>query len=176
MRPVWPGAFLLVVIVGASASYGGPPPPPAPIITLRPLTLSQEGRPIARLFADGRTDGTGPDSTGKPAHWVPGPTLRADGTILLTKGGFTARVERTGDIYVVGSAGGSPREQLFGRISGNELKLASGKWAVRIEGNTIQFNGPGFPNKIEGPVDARTQHTALVMTAAFFLDMSITAR
>lgn len=108
---------------------------------------------------------------------MPGPTLRADGTVTLTKGGFTARIERDGSIYLVSPPSQGSREHLFGRISGNHLELASSDlaWAARLEGRTIRFNGPGFPNQIEGPVDDRTRHTALVMTAAFFMDMSITS-
>lgn len=153
-------------------------PTDASIISLTSLTITQEGRPIARLWPDGRTEGTEPDSSGKPAHFVPGPTLRADGIIILTKGGFTGRVERDGKIYVVAPAGDAPREHLFGRIVGNQLVLANSEqpWTVRVDGDTIQFNGPGFPNKIEGTLNATSRHTALVMTAAFFLDMSITAR
>ena len=107
---------------------------------------------------------------------MPGPSLHADGTIALTKGGVTARLERNGDIYIVLPAGKSPREQLAGRIWGNQLTFANSEmpWAVHVDGNTITFNGPGAPNKIEGKVDAAARRTALVMTAAFFLDMSIT--
>ncbi len=146
----------------------------APIVALMELTLTQEGRPIARLHADGHTEGTEPDSSGKPAYFVPGPTLRADGTITL-KGGFAARVERDGKIYVVAPASQGGGEHLFGRISGSELKFASSDqpWVVRIEGDTLRFNGPGFPNRIEGVVNDRVRHTVLVMTAAFFLDMSL---
>lgn len=161
----------------ASAERGNHQPK-ASIIGLMNLTISQEGRPIARLRADGRTEGTEPDRTGKPARFVPGPTLHADGTITLTKAGFGARVQRDGNIYVVSAPSRGSREHLFGRISGNVLKLANSdnSWAVRVEGDTIRFNGPGFPNKIEGTVGDRERHTALVMTAAFLIDMSITRR
>jgi hypothetical protein len=145
------------------------------IIALRAFTISQQGRPIARLHADGRSEGTEPDASGRPARFVPGPTFHADGTIILTKGGFTARVEAGGDIYVVSPPSQGSREHLFGRIAGDELRLATSDlpWAVRIEGNTIRFHGPGFPNQIDGAVDDSLRRTALVMTAAFFIDMSI---
>jgi hypothetical protein len=73
---------------------------------------------------------------------------------------------------------GKNREQLAGRILGNQLTFASSEmtWAVRVDGNAITFNGPGAPNKIEGKVDEAARHTALIMTAAFSLDMSITTR
>lgn len=150
----------------------------APIVALMELTLTQEGRPIARLHADGRTEGTEPDGSGKPAYFVPGPTLRADGTIALTKGEFTARVDGDGQIYVVAPAGQGGGEHLFGRIVGNELRLANSQqpWTVRIDGETIRFNGPGFPNRIEGKVDDGVRHTVLVMTAAFFINLAITSQ
>jgi hypothetical protein len=180
---------LLVTSALLSACTRSSPPPPAqaghapetvrePVIALRPLTISQQGRTIARLLSDGRTEGSEPDATGLPAHRVPGPTLRPDGTILLTKGGFAARVQRDGDIYVISPPGVSPREHLFGHISGEQLNFADSaeSWAVRVDGRTIVFNGPGFPNIIEGAVDAETRRTALIMTAAFFMDMSITSQ
>ena len=168
--------LLMVSILAARPTFAEARPSAKPIIELRRIDISQDGRPIARLFPDGRTEGTAPDSSGQPAHWVPGPSLHADGTIALTKGGVAARLERNGDIYVVLPAGKSPREQLAGRISGNQLTFANSEmaWAVRVDGNTITFNGPASPNKIEGRVDAAARHTALIMTAAFFLDMSIT--
>lgn len=149
----------------------------APIIALMDLTLTQEGRPIASLHADGRTEGTEPDASGKPAYFVPGPTLHGDGTIDLTKGQFTARVDRDGQVYVVAPASQGGRAQLFGRISGNALTLANSAqpWTVRVDGDSIRFNGPGLPNRIEGEVDDRVRHTALVMTAAFFINLAITS-
>lgn len=169
--PVWLAAA--VFALGCASAEARPSA--KPIIELRRIDISQDGRPIARLFPDGRTEGTAPDSSGQPAHWVPGPWLHADGTIALTKGGVTARLERNGDIYIVLPTGKS-REQLAGRISGNQLTFASSEmpWAVRVDGNAITFNGPGAPNKIEGKVDEAARHTALIVTAAFFLDMSIT--
>ncbi|MEM9491812.1 MAG: hypothetical protein AAGC55_21890, partial [Myxococcota bacterium] len=150
----------------------------APIIALMSMTIVQEDRPIARLHADGRAEGTEPDSTGKPARFVRGPTLHSDGTITLTKGGFTARVERDGKIYVVSPPRQGSREFLFGRISGHQLQLANSQesWYVRIEDDIIRFNRPGLPNRIEDVVDDQMRHTALVMVAAFFIDMSITSR
>jgi hypothetical protein len=149
----------------------------APVVALMDLTITQEGRPIARLHPDGRTQGTEPDSSGKPGRFVPGPTLRADGTISLTVGGFTARVDPDGAIYVVAPPSQESRERLFGRISGQVLTLAgSDDWAVRVDGDTLRFNGPGFPNKIEGEVDDRVRHTALVLAAAFYIDLAIKSR
>ncbi len=147
---------------------------PAPIVALMELTLTQEGRPIARLHADGHCEGTEPDSSGKPAYFVPGPTLRADGMITLSKLTFTARVDRDGQIYVVTPASEGAVAHLFGRITGNEFKLenSSQPWTVRVEGDTLRFNGSGLPNRIEGKVDDRVRHTVLVMAAAFFIDMS----
>ena len=171
---------------GSSPESKSPQPEPLPsartaprsLIDVRPLTITFQGLPIARLLADGRTESVGPNSPGDGATFVPGPTLRGDGTIVLTKSGFTARIESNGDIYVVNPPGADPREHLFGRISGDQLSLAGSAepWAVRIEDTTIVFNGPGARNEIEGAIDASSRHTALVMTAAFLIDMSITAR
>ncbi len=182
---------LLVAAVATACASASPPPSQAPrqapppsaravrgaILELTPLTISFRGHPIARLRADGRSEAVGPNSPGEGATFVPGPTLHADGTVVLTKGGFTARVERDGAIYVVSPPGQDPREHLFGRIAGDQLELASSTmpWAARIEGTTLVFNGGTPPNEIEGATDARARHTALVMTAAFFIDMSISS-
>ena len=150
--------------------------PPAPIIDLRPLTISFRGQPIARLFADGRTESAGPNAPGKDVPLVPGPTLHADGTIVMTKGGITARMDNRGDFYVVGPPGANPREQLFGRIAGDQLTFAgSGKpWDVRVQGNLIEF-GEQNSSQIDGDVTPSMRHTALVMAAAFYVDGAITA-
>lgn len=184
----------LAMIATACASAPPPPAPtsrlvpppsappsaraaPRPIIELTPLTISFQGLPIARLLPDGRTESVGPNPPGADAKFVPGPTLRGDGTIVLTKGGFTARVERNGDIHVVSPPGRSPREQLFGRISGDQLTLAgsANPWTVRIEDATIVFHSGIPPNQIEGAIGAGSRHTALVMTAAFFIDLALTS-
>ena len=87
-----PAASQSVATTSASA-------PAAAVIDLRPLTISFRGSPIARLFADGRTESAGPNAPG--TILVPGPTLHADGTITMTKRGVTARIDGNGDIYVV---------------------------------------------------------------------------
>ncbi|MCC6523406.1 MAG: hypothetical protein IT373_12175 [Polyangiaceae bacterium] len=146
----------------------------APRVDLHPLTLSFRGQPIARLFADGRTESAGPNAPGTVL--VPGPTLHADGTMVMTKGGVTARLDDRGDIYVVGPAGASPREQLFGRIVGDELAFAGSDrpWSVRVRGNLIEF-GPDNSSQIDGDVTPSMRHTALVMAAAFYIDGAIGA-
>ncbi|MBI4957727.1 MAG: hypothetical protein HY908_37315 [Myxococcales bacterium] len=147
----------------------------APLVDLHPLTLSFRGQTIARLFADGRTESAGPNAPGTVL--VPGPTLHADGTMIMTKGGVTARLDDKGDIHVVGPAGASPREQLFGRITGDELLIAGSDrpWSVRVRGNLIEF-GPDDSSQIDGDVTPSMRHTALVMAAAFYIDGAITAR
>jgi len=101
----------------------------------------------------------------------PGPTLHADGTIQLTKGGLTARVSRGGEIYVVNPG---PKEELFGRIAGEHLAIGDAKNGVHVAGDMMVFdNGRDDVGKIEGVVDAGTRHTALVMLAAFFIEKSI---
>ncbi len=144
------------------------------MIELRPLTITWRGLPIARLFADGRTEALGQTRPGPDAVLSPGPTLRADGTIALTRSGWTARVDERGDIFVV-EPGPAPRHRRFGRVSNDQLSLARSTqtWTARVEGSTLVFNGPDDPNYIQGSVDAGARHTVLVMTAAFMIDAAL---
>ena len=171
---------LTVVITGCAKS--SPPCPShgssspigvvAPLVDVQPLAFSFRGQPIARLFTDGRTESAGPNAPG--TILVPGPTLHADGTMEMTKGGITARLDDKGDIYVVGPAGATPREQLFGRIAGDQLTVAGSErpWAVRVRGNMIEF-GEDNSSQIDGNVTPSMRHTALVMAAAFYIDGAI---
>ncbi len=154
---------------------------PAPfVVDLQPITISFRGEPIARLFADGRTESAGPNAPGKDL--LPGPTIHADGTIALTKGGGKARIDDRGDIYVAGPSGANPREpsiqrwQLFGHISGDRFTFAGSArpWDVRVQGNLIEF-GEEDSSQIEGHVTPSMRHTALVMAVAFYIEGALTA-
>ncbi len=148
---------------------------PAALIDLQPLTISFQGKVIARLFADGRTESAGQNAPGTAL--APGPALRPDGTMVMTKGGVAARLDESGNIYVLQPPGVSPREPLFGRISGNELKLEGSDqpWSVRVRGNLIEF-GKDNSSVIDGEVTPSMRHTALVMAAAFYIDGAIASR
>jgi hypothetical protein len=155
------------------ASMATPSSAAAPaLVDLYPLTISFRGKPIARLFADGRTESAGQNAPGTVL--VPGPTLHADGTMVMTKGGVMARLSDNGEIYVVQPPGVTPHEPLFGRITGDELKLTSSDqpWSVRVRGNMIEF-GKENSSQIDGDVTPSTRHTALVMAAAFYIDGAI---
>ena len=148
----------------------------AQLIDVRPLTITFRGQPIARLFADGRTESAGPNAPGKDIPLLPGPTLRADGTIVMTKGGITARLDDKGNIYVLGAPGQNPREQLFGHIEGDQFTFdgSARPWNVRARGNIIEF-GEDNSSQIEGEVTPGMRHTAVVMAAAFYIDGAISA-
>lgn len=163
----------------ASSSGATATPPPstaagAALIDLHPLTISFQGKTIARLFADGRTESAGQNAPGTAL--VPGPTLHADGTMVMTRGGVAARLDDKGDIYVIQPPGVSPREPLFGRIVGDELRLAGSDqpWSVRVRGDLIEF-GPDNSSRIDGDVTPSRRHTALVMAAAFYIEGAIAA-
>lgn len=174
----------VVAVVTVACAKSSPPIPSqatssstvaaAPLIDLQPLAFSFRGQPIARLFTDGRTESAGPNAPGTVL--VPGPTLHADGTMVMTKGGVTARLDDKGDIYVVGPAGANPQKQLFGRIAGDQLTMAGSDqpWSVRVRGNMIEF-GKDNSSQIDGDVTPSMRHTALVMAAAFYIDGAITA-
>jgi len=143
-----------------------------PLVDLGPLVISFRGKPIARLFADGRTESSGQNAPGTTL--VPGPTLHADGTIAMAKGGVTARLDANGDIYVI-NPGATPR--LFGHIAGDELAFAGSDrpWSVRVRGNMIEF-GEDDSSQIDGDVTPTVRHTALVMAASFYIDGAIAPR
>ncbi|MFO0618517.1 MAG: hypothetical protein U0414_38345 [Polyangiaceae bacterium] len=147
----------------------------SPRIDLQPLTISFQGKPIARLFADGRTESAGQAAPGSTL--TPGPTLHADGTMVMTRGGVTARLDDSGDIHVVQPPGVSPRERLFGRITGDELSFAGSErpWSVRVRGNVIEF-GEDNSSVIDGDVTPGMRRAALVMAAAFTIDGAIPSR
>ena len=113
---------VVVVMAALTAGCSKSSSPAAAQVDLQPLTVSFRGQPIARLFADGRTESAGPNAPGSAL--VPGPTLHADGTMVMTRGGVTARLDDQGDIHVAGPSGAAPGEQLFGRISGDQLSMA----------------------------------------------------
>lgn len=172
------GVILMFVMTFVmTACSKSPPPtatesarvPTASLVDLQPITISFRGEPIARMFADGRTESAGPNAPGKGL--LPGPTIHADGTIALTKGGITARIDNKGDIYVTGPSGANPREQLFGRISGDQFTFAGSArpWSVRVQGNMIEF-GENNSSQIDGNVTPSIRHTALVMAAAFYIE------
>ena len=162
-------AALLAACTGGSPSSsatGSASASATPLIDIRPITITFGGRPIARLLADGHTEAVGTKPPG--SAMTAGPMLHADGTIQLTRRGLTARISREGEIYV--SNPGS-KEELFGRIAGDHLVF--GKNGIHLEGDMMVFDDRREDvGQIEGPVDAGTRRTALVMFAAFMIDMA----
>lgn len=142
----------------------------ASLVDLSPLTISFRGKLIARLFADGRTESAGQNAPGTVL--LPGPTLRADGTMQMTRGGVTARLDDKGEIHVIEPTGA---QHSFGRIVGDELHFAGSElpWSVRVRGNLIEF-GKDNSSVIDGDVTPGMRHTALLMAAAFTIDNAIT--
>ena len=170
-----PIVVLVVLTLGLSpagsqaASYK-----PKPIIALGEVTVRFDGNPIAKLHADGRTESVGDNKPGKDAKFSPGPTLHADGTIDLTKGGYKARIDGDGKVIVVAP---DKSEQPFGRIAGDQLLMASGRSGVRVDGKKLIEFADGKDTAMIGVIDPpRMKRTALVMTAAFFIDMAIVSR
>lgn len=170
------GAMIVMAFLTAGCSKSSSSSSPAAaLIDLRPLTVSFDGQPIARLFADGRTESAGPNAPGSTL--VPGPTLHADGTMVMTRGGVTARLDDKGDIYVLWPAGASSPSRLVGRITGDQFSMAGSKqpWSVRVRGNLIEF-GPENTSQLDGDVTPGMRHAALVMAAAFYIDGAIPAQ
>ena len=167
------GLLLAACTGGSSVSSAGAPAPAssaAALIDIRPITITFGGRPIARLLADGRTTSVGENPPG--GAMSPGPTLHSDGTIRFTNGGLTARISRSGEIYVSSPGQG---EQLAARIAGDHLAMGAQDNGVHVDGDMMVFdNGRDDVGKIEGAVDAGMRRTALVMLAAFFIDTSTT--
>jgi hypothetical protein len=167
------GVLLAACTGGSSGSSATAPPPApasapiaAPLIDIRPITITFKGLPIAKLHPDGSTESVGDNPPG--GAMSPGPTLHADGTIQLAKG-LTARIASGGEIYVVSP---DSKEELFGRIDGDHLALgAENKGIVHFDGNMMTFdNGRDDVGKIEGVVDAGIRRTALVMFATFLVE------
>ena len=179
------GRRLSVVVVAVIAGVAGlawsaarsqaSPRTAKPLIALGELTVRlNDGNPIAKLHADGRTESLGDSKPGKNATFTPGPTLHADGTIDLTRIGFKARVDADGKILVV--APNAPA-QLAGRIVGDQLLSASGQTGIRVDGKKLVEFADGKDTAVIGLIDPpRLKRTALVMTEAFFIDMSIVER
>ena len=178
------GVRLLVLLVACSSSSSTPPQAeqtapqnpvstPGPLIALGELTIRFENHPIARLHADGGTESVGNEKPGSPLS--PGPKLHADGTIEL-KGGFKARVEADGNIVVVPPRGTGQPERVWGRIAGDQLLTTGTRDSgVRLEGAKLVMFYEGKPTNMLGEIDPPNMgRTALVMTAAFLIDMAIT--
>lgn len=141
------------------------------LVELRPVTISFQGKLIARLYADGRTESAGPNAPGTVLS--PGPTIHADGTIALTRDGATARLDGDGNVYVLPSSA-SPREQLFGRIVGDRFTYAGSTRAadLRVEGDLIVF-GEDDSAQIDGDVTPSVRHTVLVMAVAYSIENAL---
>jgi hypothetical protein len=145
-----------------------------PTIALGELTVRFEGNPIAKLHIDGRTESVGNSKPGKDATFTAGPRLHSDGTIDLTKGGYKARIDADGKIFVIGP---KSSEQLFGRIAGDQLVTASGHAGVRVDDKMLVEFADGKDTSVIGVFDPSSlKRTALIMTAAFFVDMSLVER
>ncbi len=153
-------------------------PPMGSVIEIKELVIRFDGFPIARLRADGRTESVGNEKPGKDAKLSPGPTLHADGTIELTKGKMKARVEADGDIFVISPPAAGQPEQLYGRITGDRLETKRGPdTGVRLEGAKLVAYYEGKPTSELGVIEPPTMgRTALIMTAAFFIDNAITSQ
>jgi hypothetical protein len=157
----------LLLVLGLSSAQASPPS-----IALGELTVRFDGNPIAKLHADGRTESVGDSKPGKDAAFSPGPTLHANGTIDLTNGQYRARVDGDGNIFVAGPHG---PEQLFGRLAGDQLVIGAGQTGVRVDGKKLVEFTDGRDTSVIGVIDPpRMKRTALVMTAAFFIEMAIT--
>ncbi len=140
-------------------------------IALGELTVRWNGDPIARLHANGHTESVADAKPGKDAPFTAGPVLHADGTIDLTKGGFKARIDADGALYVIDPQG---TKTPFGRITGDKLFTASGKAGVRVDGAKLVEFADGKDTSVIGVIDPTSlKRSALVMTAAFFMDMSL---
>ena len=159
-------AAVLAVIFGCSSSTS--PPLPGTLIDIRPLSISWQGKPIARLHGDGSTESVGQHLPGSAMS--AGPKLRADGRIILTKPGVTARLAPSGEVLVTGRDGA---DHPFGTITNNTL--VTGSRTIRVEGPLMFFDQPRGDDigAIDDPVDDKTRHTALVMTAAFFIELGL---
>ncbi|MDC3989546.1 hypothetical protein [Polyangium jinanense] len=176
--PIW--AWILVSALATACTHSSPPaetpaletsPSSTPVIQLQKLVIREDGATLARLLPDGRTQ-YWLGGEGNEEIWIPGPTLRADGTLIF-KDGVTGRVEPDGRIFVVNRPGRMPAERLFGRISGDTCVLGNAEHVIRVEGHTLLLPNRPTPNEIEGLTDARSRHTALVMAAAFYINLAI---
>ncbi len=143
-------------------------------VDVRPLTISFRGQPIARLFADGRTESAGPNAPGSAL--TAGPIIHEDGTIVLTKPGVTARIDDKGDVFVAGVPSARAPEQLFGHLTGDQFTFAGSpkSWDVRVHDNLIEF-GEHDSSQIDGDVTQSTRHTALVMATAFYIEGALSS-
>ena len=180
MRCARRAASLYWLLLVAACSSSSPPGATAPkaIIEVKELTVRFDGNPIARLHADGRTESVGDSKPGSDATFSPGPTFHADGTIELTKAGFKARVAPDGDIFVVSPPEARQPDQLYGHIAGDQILTAGGHHTgVRLEGSKLVMFHENKPTNVIGVIDPPDMgRTALLMTAAFFIDMAIAAR
>ncbi len=165
-------AAAVALVLGLS-SVGSQASPRASTSTLvlGEVTVRFDGNPIAKLHADGRTESIGNSKPGRDATFSPGPTLHGDGTIDLTRGGYKARVDADGRIFVVDARGS---QQPFGRIVGDQLQMQRGSSGVRVDGARLVEFADGRDTAVIGVIDPQTmKRAALVMTAAFLIDMSI---
>jgi len=167
-----------LALIAAFSAAGAAKPAARAHLELKELTVRFDGAPIARLHADGRTESVGASKPGKDATFSAGPTLHADGTIELTKAGFTARLDPDGDIYVVSPPDAHQPDVRYGHLAGDRIALAGdGDRSIRLEGAELVTYADTRRTNVLGVIDPPSMgRTALIMTAAFFIDLAITTR
>lgn len=138
-------------------------PAAPPVLELGELTLTFDGKPIAHVHADGRTESVrhgGPDDP-----MVPGPTFHADGTISTRDGGQSLRVDADGDIHLLSASS----DEVVARVTSDALTFThSPGEPIRLDGDVLLLPGGADRNRVVGATTPGLRRTMLVVTAVYY--------
>jgi hypothetical protein len=139
-------SFLLGACGGAERPPATEPAPlVAPIadpVTVGEVVVSQNGQPVFKLHADGTSELAQVGSTG--GSWMSGPTLRADGTIIVD-GAEKARIGTSAITFASGES--FP-------ISGDGGTIVIGEAGKEV---TVTIDAAGAVTLVGGPASAEAR-------------------
>lgn len=141
---------------------------PAPRLALGELTVTFDGKPIARLHADGTSESVGNRPPGSPM--TPGPTLHADGTVTFTGSYVTLCLEADGMLRLRSR----DSDEEIAAITSDALNFTTTPDdPIRFDGDILLLPGGADRNRVTGATNANLRVTTLVLTAAFYLAPSL---
>ncbi len=133
------------------------------MLELGELTLTFDGKPIAHVHADGRTESVSHGGPGDPM--VAGPTFHADGTISSPRGEQSLRVDAAGDIHLLSPSS----DEVVAHVTSDTLTFRSNPGEpIRLEGDVLLLPGGADRNRVVGATTPGLRRTMLVVTAVYY--------
>ena len=133
------------------------------MLELGELTLTFDGKPIAHVHADGRTESVSHGGPGDPM--VAGPTFHADGTISSPRGEQSLRVDAAGDIHLLSPSS----DEVVAHVTSDTLTFTHNPGEpIRLDGDVLLLPGGADRNRVVGATTPGLRRTMLVVTAVYY--------